>query len=98
MDTQKIDVLLVEDNPGDVFLVREALQSHDLAINLRVVGDGKQALDLLERCEHDQTSPCPGLLLLDLNLPRLSGHEILERVRPGSRLASMPIIIISSTC
>jgi CheY-like chemotaxis protein len=90
-------ILLAEDNPGDVFLVRRALEKHGLHINLIVVEDGQAALNFIAKAETDASVGCPDLVLLDLNLPRASGSRVLTRLRQSRRCAVTPIIIITSS-
>ena len=91
------EILLAEDNAGDVFLVREALRAHDVAVNLHVVRDGESAIQFIEAAERDAGSPCPQLALLDLNLPRKSGLEVLARLRLSAKCGHIPVAIISSS-
>jgi CheY-like chemotaxis protein len=92
-----IIVLLAEDNPGDVFLVRRALEKHGLSVELVVVEDGQAALRYIERVDTDDSSSSPDLALLDLNLPRATGSRILTRIRQSRRCSGIPIIIVTSS-
>jgi CheY-like chemotaxis protein len=93
-----ITVLLAEDNPGDVFLVRRALEKHGLRdVELVVVEDGQAALRYVERVDADDSMDCPTLALLDLNLPRATGNRILTRIRQSLRCKEIPIIIVTSS-
>lgn len=93
-----ITILLAEDNPGDVFLVRRALEKHGLRdLELVVVEDGQAALRYIERVDADNTLTAPLLALLDLNLPRATGSRILTRVRESPRCSGIPIIIVTSS-
>ncbi len=80
-ETRPLLALLAEDNPADVLLVEEAIELYRLPIRLHVVRDGELAANYFKRAESEQSVPCPSLLILDLNLPKLSGKEVLERVR-----------------
>jgi CheY-like chemotaxis protein len=91
------DILLVEDNPGDVRLTKEAFEKGHIANNLHVVTDGMEALDFLYRRRDYADAPRPDIVLLDLNLPRKNGDEVLEEIRADSSLASIPIIILTSS-
>ncbi len=91
------DIVLVEDAEPDVFLVREALQQNGLDFNLRVFGDGEQASDFFDEVDRDLRVAVPRLLMLDLNLPRKTGAEVLENVRKSSRLQSLPVIVLTSS-
>jgi chemotaxis family two-component system response regulator Rcp1 len=91
-----LNILLAEDNPGDVFLVRRALAEHHISHTLHVVSDGQQALDFA----HDmgkQGVPCPDLLLLDINLPKYGGAEVLAEFRKHPECADMPVIVVTSS-
>ena len=95
-DVSKIRVLLAEDNPGDVFLVREALQSHGLDTLLTVQADGEDMMNHIERGERGE-EPRPDVILLDLNLPRRSGEALLKQIRESRAWAGVPIIIVTSS-
>ncbi len=92
----ELEVVLVEDNPGDVFLVREALNAHGLITRLIVQEDGEAMLRYIERIESGEHA-CPDIILLDLNLPRHGGKALLERVRTGKLCARVPVLIVSSS-
>jgi two-component system response regulator len=91
------DVLLAEDNPGDVYLVKEALRTHGIFVNLHVVVDGEEAVQFLEACEKSDDAPCPALALIDLNLPKMDGLEVLKRLRESTKCAHIPVALISSS-
>jgi CheY-like chemotaxis protein len=93
MTTFSIDVLLVEDDPGDVMLVREALADDDRVNEIRVAGDGVQALEQL----HDPEFSLPDLILLDLNLPRMDGRELLARLKADPRLGRIPVVVLTTS-
>jgi CheY-like chemotaxis protein len=98
MMSSSITILLAEDNPGDVFLVRRALQKHGLRdVELIVVEDGQAALRYIERVDADDSVFSPDLALLDLNLPRATGSRILLRIRQSRRCGRIPIIIVTSS-
>src|ERR1019366_7932516 len=89
-------ILLVDDNPADVLLVREALKWHKVNSEMIVARDGDDAIHLID--EIDTTpSPCPNLVILDLNLPRKTGFEVLERVRASPGCAEIPVVVLSSS-
>lgn len=90
-------VLLVEDNEADVRLTREALREAGEDVRLSSVGDGEQAMLYLRREEGYAEVPRPDLVLLDLNLPRKSGLEVLEEMRGDASLASIPVIVLTSS-
>ena len=92
-----IEILLVEDNPGDARLTREAFADASVSNNLSVVGDGEQAMAFLRRQGNYADAPRPDLILLDLNLPRKSGREVLEDVKTDPALLSIPIVVMTTS-
>ena len=92
-----VEILLVEDNPGDVRLTREAFADASVSNNLSVVGDGEEALAFLRREGDYASAPRPDLILLDLNLPRKSGREVLEDVKNDPELLSIPIVVMTTS-
>jgi two-component system, chemotaxis family, response regulator Rcp1 len=92
-----VSILLVEDNAADVFFVREALRSEGIESELFVAQDGEKAVQFIESAELSRDAPCPQVILLDLNLPRKSGAEVLLRITQSSRLASVPVVIVTSS-
>ena len=93
--TKIFDILLVEDNPGDVRLAREALKESDIKTSLHVVEDGVEAMAFLRRQGKYLGSPRPDLMLLDLNLPRKSGREVLAEVKTDDGLKRIPVVILT---
>lgn len=91
------EFLLVEDNPGDVRLTREALDESKLRNNLSVVGDGIEALAYLRREGKYADAPRPDVVLLDLNLPRKSGREVLAEIKADPVLKRIPVVVITSS-
>ena len=89
--------LLAEDNLADVLLIQEAIELHAVPIDLHVVEDGEKALEFIERAENDPDFPCPDVLLLDLNLPKRSGKEVLQRVRQSEKCKDILVLIITSS-
>ncbi|WP_319431353.1 response regulator [Mycobacterium sp. RTGN5] len=92
-----IHILLVEDNPGDVRLTQEALRGARVANDLHVVGDGEEAIEYLRRRGRYVDAPRPDIILLDLNLPRLDGREVLIDIKSDPDLAKIPIIVLTSS-
>jgi CheY-like chemotaxis protein len=97
MNADLVSVLLVEDDPGDVMLVREALAEHKLANALSVVSDGVQALEFLRREGEYGQARRPGLVLLDLNLPRKSGSEVLAELKSDPRLSTIAVVVLTTS-
>lgn len=91
-----IEVLLVEDDPGDVLLTREAF-ADSVPSSLRVVGDGVAALDFLYRRAGYEDAPRPDLILLDLQLPRMGGREVLEHLKADTDLRRIPVVVLASS-
>jgi CheY-like chemotaxis protein len=89
-------VLLVEDNPGDVGLIRRGLAHGQLPTHLHVARDGMQALDFLRRSAAG-AAPRPDLILLDLNLPQMDGHELLQHIKADATLRPIPVVVLSSS-
>ncbi len=92
-----IDVLLVEDDPGDVLMTREAFEHHKLANSLHVVEDGVEALKFLRREGDYADSPRPGLILLDLNLPKKDGREVLAEIKNDDDLCDIPVVVLTTS-
>src|SRR6202140_5510259 len=96
-DAEHIEVLLVEDSPGDVRLTREAFKDAKLHINLHVAWDGAEAMDFLNREGKHTNAPRPDLILLDLNLPKKDGREVLEEIKESLTLMSIPVVILTTS-
>jgi CheY-like chemotaxis protein len=92
-----IDVLLVEDDPGDVLMTREAFEHHRLANQLHVVEDGVEAIKFLRREGEYADAPRPGLVLLDLNLPRKDGREVLAEIKADDELCDIPVVVLTTS-
>jgi two-component system response regulator len=92
-----IDILLVEDNPGDVDLAREALADSKINNRLFTVGDGEAAIDFLFKRNGYQNMPRPDLILLDLNLPRKDGREVLADIKSHKILKCIPVVILTTS-
>ena len=92
-----IDVLLVEDDPGDVLMTREAFADHKLKNVLHVVDNGADALTFLRKEGPYSDAPRPDLVLLDLNLPRMDGREVLAAVKADEDLCSIPVVVLTTS-
>ncbi len=95
--TRPIEILLIEDNPGDVRLTQECLKKSNVANHLSVVEDGVEALAFLYRRSPYELAARPDLILLDLNLPRKDGREILAEIKADKILRRIPVIILTSS-
>jgi len=95
--TRPLRILLAEDNPADVYLVREALREQGLEFVLDVVEDGEKAFQYLERAEADPSVPCPDLFIVDLNMPKRSGTSFLKRIRQSGLCGNSPVVILTSS-
>jgi CheY-like chemotaxis protein len=92
-----IEVLLVEDSPGDVRLTREAFSEVNSSIHLHVAADGQEAMAFLRREGVHARAPRPSIILLDLNLPKMDGREVLAQIKGDSNLKTIPIVILTTS-
>jgi chemotaxis family two-component system response regulator Rcp1 len=92
-----IEVLLVEDNPGDVRLTQESFREANTRIHLQVASDGVEAMAFLRREGNYTHAPRPDLILLDLNLPKMDGHEVLAHIKSDDSLKKIPTIILTTS-
>ena len=92
-----IHILLVEDNEGDILLTREAFESGRIINRLSVVKDGKAAIDFLTRRDKYANETLPDLLLLDINLPKKNGHEVLQFIKADNNLKHIPVIMLTTS-
>jgi CheY-like chemotaxis protein len=92
-----IEVLLVEDDPGDVLMTREAFAEHKLRNRLNVVSDGDEALSYLRQEGLHRDAPRPDLILLDLNLPRRDGRAVLEEIKSDPELRRIPVVVLTTS-
>lgn len=90
-------VLLVEDNPADIRLVEEAFKESEINTKLLIFKDGVEAMEFLKRCEKHEDAPIPDLILLDLNLPRKNGREVLKEIRENNNLKQIPVVILTTS-
>jgi two-component system response regulator len=92
-----IEILLVEDDPGDELITREAFQHNKLKNNLHVAHDGEEGLDFLYQRGQFEGAPRPDLILLDLNLPKYDGRQLLEKVKSDPDLARIPVVVLTTS-
>lgn len=96
-DCRPVEILLVEDNPGDVRLTLEAFRERKIRNHLSVVCDGVEALAFLRRERHYACVPRPDLILLDLNLPKKDGHDVLAEIKQEESLRRIPIVVLTTS-
>ncbi len=92
-----IDVLLVEDDPGDTLMIREAFEDNKVRNNLATVADGIEAMRYLRKEGEFATAPRPDLILLDLNLPRMDGREVLAEIKQDESLSLIPVVVLTTS-
>lgn len=97
MHMSAVEILLVEDNPGDVRLTREALKESKIRNNLNIVRDGVEAMAFLRRDGDYANAPRPDIILLDLNLPRKDGREVLHEIKEDDSLRRIPVVILTTS-
>ena len=95
--TKIIDVLLVEDDPGDVLMTREAFEDNKVRNRLHVVSDGVEAIEFLRKQDAHADAPTPDLVLLDLNLPRMDGREVLAELKADDVLRQIPVVVLTTS-
>jgi len=92
-----IEVLLIEDDPGDVLITREAFEHYKIHNTLRVARDGQEGLDYLYQRGSHKGATRPDLILLDLNLPKYDGHQLLEKIKSDPELCHIPVIVLTTS-
>lgn len=90
-------IVIIEDNPTDVLMLQETLSASNIDAEVLLLEDGEQALELLARLETDVLATCPDLILLDINLPRTDGFQVLARLRKNNRCANVAVIVMTSS-
>jgi CheY-like chemotaxis protein len=96
MYPQRFRILLIDDNPGDVWLLKEALRLAQIPVQMTVSRDGIEAIEYLHKVETNVVD-CPDFIVLDLNLPRKNGHEVLTEIKASSGLRHIPVVVLSSS-
>lgn len=94
---KEIEILLIEDNEGDILLTREALADHGITNRLNVIKDGEEAINHLTETARTNRDKLPDLILLDINLPKFSGHEILEKLNSTPELKEIPVFMLTTS-
>jgi CheY-like chemotaxis protein len=92
-----IDVLLVEDDPGDVLITREVFEHNKITNTLHVASDGQEGLDFLYKRGDHVDAPQPDLILLDLNLPKYDGRQLLEQIKSDANLCHIPVVVLTTS-
>lgn len=92
-----IHILLVEDNEGDIVLTKDALEEYKIATNTSIARDGKAAIELLEELWQKGAAFLPDLILLDINLPKRNGHEVLLTIKSDNRFKEIPVIMLTTS-
>lgn len=90
-------ILIVEDSRADVFLIRESIRAAKLDADIQVVQDGEKAIRVFEDADRDPSAPCPALVVLDINLPKRQGREVLEALRKSRRCADALVLVVTSS-
>ena len=96
-NTMPIEILLVEDSPGDVRLTQEAFKDAKVLVNLQVAGDGEEAMAFLKREGKYSSKPRPDIILLDLNLPKKDGRAVLAEIKEDPNLQTIPVVILTTS-
>ena len=96
-ESDPLVILLVEDSPADVLMTREALEQNQLTTELHVVEDGIEAMEFLRRQGRHAAAPRPDLILLDLNLPRMDGREVLDAIKADESLRVIPLVVLTTS-
>jgi chemotaxis family two-component system response regulator Rcp1 len=96
-DNRPVEILLVEDNPGDERLTREALKEGKVYSNLHWVKDGVEAMEFLRRSGKFSDAPRPDIILLDLNLPKKDGREVLQDIKADTELKRIPVVVLTTS-
>lgn len=94
---KSIHILLVEDNEGDILLIKEAFEERKIINKISVVKDGEKAIRFLNQVEEFTDAPVPDLIILDVNLPRKSGHEVLTHIKEDDSLKHLPVIMLTTS-
>lgn len=92
-----VRILVVDDDPGDVLMIEEALENSDVEKHIDVVGDGQEAMEFLRREGRHPTAPRPDMILLDLNMPRMDGRQVLSQVKSDEDLRTIPIVVLTTS-
>jgi len=92
-----VHILLVEDNEGDILLIKEAFEDAKMHVDLSVVKDGKEAMNFVDKQDRYVDADIPDLILLDINLPKKNGHEVLQYIKESEKLKHIPVIMLTTS-
>lgn len=92
-----IKILMVEDNEGDFILTREALLDANIRNDIMVINNGEKAIDFLKTTNQNNAEELPGMIFMDINLPRISGHEVIKFIKSNERLSRIPVFVLTSS-
>ena len=92
-----VHILLVEDNEGDILLIKDAFEDAKMVVELSVVRDGKEAVNFLDKQDKYTDAEMPDLILLDINLPKKNGHEVLQYIKESEKLRHIPVIMLTTS-
>jgi CheY-like chemotaxis protein len=92
-----LNLLLAEDNLADALVMQEAVRNEGLPVVVYLSADGEEAINFIDRAERDPEAPCPQLVVLDLNLPKVDGFAVLERLRASEKCKDVPVVIVTSS-
>jgi chemotaxis family two-component system response regulator Rcp1 len=92
-----LNLLLVEDNLPDALIIREAIRKENLPVEIHIAADGEQAMEYIRAAEANEDRPYPQVLLLDLNLPKLDGFEVLRAIRASDKFKEIPVLVVTSS-
>lgn len=92
-----LNILLIEDNPGDILLTEEAFEESNFKAVINVARNGEEALNILNKNQGFKDIKTPDIILLDLNLPKINGHEVLNKIKQNKELRKIPVIILTSS-
>ncbi len=94
---RKLQILIVEDNNSDVYLIRKAIEGANLSVDFHIVRDGQQAVQFIDEVANDPSKPCPDVVILDINLPKKAGGDVLKYMRSRQRCAQVHVIVVSTS-
>ena len=94
---RQLQILIVEDNNSDAYLIRKAIEGANLSVDFQIARDGQQAVQFIDALQNDPAKPCPDVVILDINLPKKGGGDVLKHMRSHSRCAQVHVIVVSTS-